>query len=82
MARAISARFNDKVEIIPSEQYRAGDVRHRWADINKIRTRLGFTPRILFPAALDDLLMQTRFVKVCDHLVAGHAELLNSGLIS
>jgi dTDP-L-rhamnose 4-epimerase len=82
MARAINARFENKAEIIPSEQYRAGDVRHCWADINKIRTRLGFTPRILFPEGLDELLAQARSVKVCDHLAAGHAELVNRGLIS
>ena len=37
------------------EKFRAGDIRHCYADITKIRTKLGFEPKVPFEEGIDDL---------------------------
>jgi len=82
MARAIAKRFGGSAEISPSGRYRAGDVRHCWSDTTKIRTRLGFEPRTLFPAGLDDLIVRSGAEQIPDQTTLGHVELVQRGLIS
>ena len=82
MARAIAKRHGSAVEILPSYRCRAGDVRHCWADITKIRRRLGFEPRTIFPAGLDDLLAQVEAEQSPEQTALGHTDLVQRGLIS
>ncbi len=82
MARTIAKQFGSKAEILPSHECRAGDVRHCWADITKIRTRLGFQPRTIFPSGLEDLLARAGGEESPDQTALGHTELVQRGLIS
>ncbi|WP_426276535.1 NAD-dependent epimerase/dehydratase family protein [Chryseobacterium sp. S-02] len=44
--------YDKNVEINISGQFRLGDIRHNFADINKIKSRLGFQPEITFKEGL------------------------------
>jgi dTDP-L-rhamnose 4-epimerase len=82
IARAIAKRFSSKATIVPSCSSRAGDVRHCWADITKIRTRLGFKPRTIFPDGLEDLCKQVQTERSPAEIALGHSDLVQRGLIS
>lgn len=82
MARAVAKRFGIKADMVPSHTYRAGDVRHCWADITKIRARLGFQPRTIFPDGLEDLFAQAEAEPRQAQTFEGHSELVQRGLIS
>jgi dTDP-L-rhamnose 4-epimerase len=58
-------------------QYRAGDIRHCYADVTKARRLLGFEPRVALEDGLDDLLewveaqtAEDRFAQVQEELAA------------
>jgi dTDP-L-rhamnose 4-epimerase len=55
VAAALAKIQNFRGELKASNRCRAGDVRHCWADISKIRTRLGYEPRSVFPSGLEDV---------------------------
>jgi dTDP-L-rhamnose 4-epimerase len=81
MARAVSSRLNSHVAFQPSHQHRAGDVRHCWADITKIRARLGFEPRYLFPAGIEDVLATAHDAQNPSETLEAHNKLVERGLI-
>jgi dTDP-L-rhamnose 4-epimerase len=56
LARYLAAKYCPFLPLFPSGQFRAGDVRHCFADISKARTLLGFEPGTLLPRGLEDLL--------------------------
>jgi dTDP-L-rhamnose 4-epimerase len=55
MALLLRRRLDSKAEPIISGQYRHGDIRHGYADIREIETRLGFIPEISLEEGLDRL---------------------------
>ena len=55
VATALAKILKFERELNPSNRCRAGDVRHCWADISKIRKRLGYEPRSVFPVGLEDV---------------------------
>jgi dTDP-L-rhamnose 4-epimerase len=61
-------------------KFRAGDVRHCFADITKARTMLGYEPRTLVPDGLENLL-ETPHSGGATLSAAADAELLQRGLI-
>jgi dTDP-L-rhamnose 4-epimerase len=81
MARAISKRVGGDLAFQPSYQHRSGDVRHCWADITKIRSLLGFEPRTVFPAGLDDVLATVESAANPGRTDMAHSELAQKGLI-
>ncbi|HEY2461302.1 MAG TPA: NAD-dependent epimerase/dehydratase family protein [Candidatus Acidoferrum sp.] len=82
MAEAVAKQFGAERAFEPSHQCRAGDVRHCWADISKIRTLLGFTPRTVFPDGLGDLLSARASVDETGEASRVQEELTQRGLIS
>lgn len=48
VARTLKDAYNSKVNIKVSGNYRAGDIRHNYADITKIKKKLGYKPRVNF----------------------------------
>lgn len=82
MAEAVAKRFGAGTTFAPSLHCRAGDVRHCWADITKIRELLGFEPRTVFPAGLEDLLSTEQAVENDDASALVQSELSQRGLIS
>jgi dTDP-L-rhamnose 4-epimerase len=81
MACAVAKRFGGELAFQPSYQCRSGDVRHCWADITKIRTLLGFEPRTVFPAGLDDVSASVESVPDTVQMAVAHSELVQRGLI-
>lgn len=82
MVSAVSKKFGDGKVPEPSQQFRAGDVRHCVADITKIRSRLGFEPSRIFPASLEDLVTKEEVARSPECRNEEHAELYQRGLIS
>jgi dTDP-L-rhamnose 4-epimerase len=61
-------------------QFRAGDIRHCYADITRARERLGFEPRVAFEEGIVDLVAWVREQEAIDKVDAARAELERRGL--
>jgi dTDP-L-rhamnose 4-epimerase len=62
-------------------QYRAGDIRHCYADISRARALLGYEPRVPFEQGIGELMGWLRKQPVADDGVAGaYRELASRGL--
>ncbi|WP_232060740.1 NAD-dependent epimerase/dehydratase family protein [Metapseudomonas otitidis] len=46
VAEELSRAFNKNPNVIVTRQFRIGDIRHNYADINRLREFLGVTPRV------------------------------------
>ena len=60
-------------------RFRAGDIRHCFSDISKIR-RLGFSPKVTLEEGLRDLVSWGRGARAIDRLEEADRELLERGL--
>jgi len=60
VAQILTARLNGSEPPRIIGQYRAGDIRHCYADIGKIRDRLGYVPQIRFEQGVDDVVEWVR----------------------
>jgi dTDP-L-rhamnose 4-epimerase len=70
---------------IPPEitgKYRAGDIRHCFADIDKSRALLGFEPRVGFEDGLDELAGYLADQIAEDRAENATQELLRRGLVA
>lgn len=78
------ARVMGRPELAPSitGKYRAGDIRHCFADLAKSRALLGFEPQIAFDAGLDELATYLADQIADDHAEKATAELLQRGLVA
>jgi dTDP-L-rhamnose 4-epimerase len=70
-------------EIAPeiTNDFRAGDIRHCYADIGKARRRLGYEPRMRFEEGVKDLLGWVRGQQADDSFESARRELQTRGLI-
>ena len=82
VAALLQERFGVQTQPVISGQYRLGDIRHGYADLMAIRSRLGFAPEV----SLDEGL--TRFAEwvksqplQLDRLDSASAELMARGLM-
>lgn len=82
VAEVIASAYG-RPDIAPdiTKNYRKGDIRHCYADISKIRTRLGFEPRISFEEGITDLIAWSRSTESVDKTEAALAELRAKGLL-
>jgi dTDP-L-rhamnose 4-epimerase len=62
-------------------QYRAGDIRHCYADLTKARQLLGFEPRISLQEGLDDLLAWVKEQTAVDRFAQVEKELATKSLV-
>lgn len=78
------ARLMGRGDITPqiTGKYRAGDIRHCFADITRSRTMLGFSPRIDFDRGLSDLADYLATQMAEDRVDAANEELLRRGLVA
>jgi len=68
---------------IPAEltgKYRAGDIRHCFADISAAKTLLGYEPRVRFAEGVKDLVGWVRSQQPQDQTIEAVAQLSNFGL--
>ena len=68
---------------IITNKYRAGDIRHCFADISKFKEKLGFEPKISFKQGIEELIQWVKLQvgKVQDKSKNAFEELKNKGLI-
>ena len=71
----------DKIKPEITNKYRAGDIRHCYADISKIKSKLGFEPKILFEEGMRELVTWGENVEAKDMFEKAHEELRNKGLV-
>jgi dTDP-L-rhamnose 4-epimerase len=78
------ARVTGRPDIGPqvTGKYRAGDIRHCFADITKARTQLGYAPRIDFESGLAQLAHWLADQVATDSVEAATRELENRGLVA
>ena len=82
MAAALCRELNPAVQPAVLGQYRAGDIRHCYADIGKAQRLLGYEPRMPFEAGLADLLGWVRGQQAADGFDAAQLELRRRGLLA
>lgn len=83
--RDIAARLAEvmgKEKIIPEiiYKYRAGDIRHCFADISRAKELLGFTPKVSLKEGLKELAEWLRDQQADDHVDKASKELSSRGL--
>lgn len=79
IARLLARLYDIQVEPEMTRKYRAGDIRHCFADTTKIR-RLGFAPGVTFEAGMRDLVAWGRGVEAKDDVEQAARELETRGL--
>jgi dTDP-L-rhamnose 4-epimerase len=74
----------DRRELKPhiTGKYRAGDIRHCFADIEKSRSMLGFAPRVQFTRGLEELAHYLAGQIADDHVERATEELASRGLVA
>ena len=77
------AQVLGKPDLMPevTKRYRAGDIRHCFADISMARDLLGYQPRVTFEAGLLALAAWLERQSTCDHVDRSRAELEIRGLM-
>jgi dTDP-L-rhamnose 4-epimerase len=83
VARMLSERLVDgDIEPQILEQFRAGDIRHCYADLTKARQLLGFEPQVSLQDGMDDLLTWVKEQTAVDRFDQVERELAAKALIS
>jgi dTDP-L-rhamnose 4-epimerase len=80
VARTIAAGLNKEIEPEIVEQYRAGDIRHCFADTRLAEERLGFRSEIAFEDGMRDLLAWLEGQEAVDAVDAAREALVERGL--
>ncbi len=63
-------------------RFRKGDIRHIYADISKIKAKIGYSPRVKFQDGMRELVGWTREKESVDKFSRSYDELLTKGLVS
>ena len=80
VARTIAAGLDKEIEPEIVEQYRAGDIRHCFADTRQAQERLGFRSEIAFEDGMQDLLAWLEGQQAVDAVDAAREALVARGL--
>lgn len=62
-------------------QFREGDIRHCYADINKIKSQLGFTPKVAFENGISELVSWVSTQQASDLVEEAKAQLSTRNLV-
>lgn len=83
IADTLVAKINPELKPIIMNKYRAADIRHCYADISKIKQKLGYQPKISFEDGIEELIrwVKSQVGKVEDKSRKALEELKNKGLI-
>jgi dTDP-L-rhamnose 4-epimerase len=79
-ARTLSERLNVDIEPEIVGKYRAGDIRHCYADVSRVRDLLGFEARVGFEDGMGELVDWVREQEAIDSVDSARAELERRGL--
>jgi dTDP-L-rhamnose 4-epimerase len=81
VAKMLCQELNPSVSPVVSGQFRAGDIRHCYADIGKARRLLGYEPRVTFEQGVAELVNWVRGQQAEDSFEKAQAELRQRGLV-
>lgn len=79
VARSLAQYLGKNIEPIISNQFRAGDIRHCYADISKIRKQ-GFEPQVTWEKGIADLTAWVKKQNATDSFESATASLQKKGL--
>lgn len=80
VAAALAEALQSEVPSELTEKYRAGDIRHCFADISAARAHLGYVPRVRFVDGIKNLARWLRLQQPRDRAAEAVAQLSNFGL--
>lgn len=80
LAETLAAGLGKPIAPEITGAFRAGDIRHCYADLTLARHLLGYEPRVAFADGMADLLAWVRTEQAADHMDAARAELTARGL--
>ncbi|MFA5275687.1 MAG: NAD-dependent epimerase/dehydratase family protein [Candidatus Omnitrophota bacterium] len=80
IAQKVAKLYNKNIRPCVLNKYRAGDIRHCYADIKKINSRLGFVPKIGFEKGMKMLFEWSQNQKAVDSTSKAQDELRKKGL--
>ncbi len=81
IAITLARLYGKDIEPEIAARFRKGDVRHCFADITKIRDRLGYDPTVSFDDGVRELIEWSRDADSLDSFDAAEAELRDKGLV-
>jgi len=83
IAQLLIKLYNKDKELKPevTNKYRAGDIRHCFADISKIKTKLGYKPKVDFEEGMKELVGWSEKEEAEDKFEEAHEELKARGLV-
>jgi dTDP-L-rhamnose 4-epimerase len=80
VALALSLALRVQIPAALTEKYRAGDIRHCFADISAARGFLGYEPKVRFAEGMRDLAIWLRSQQPKDRAAEAAEQLSNFGL--
>jgi len=80
VANTLIAKLNPGLSPQIASQFRGGDIRHCYGDISRIRTLLGYEPRVRFEDGITALTDWVREQTAVDSFEKAHKELVQKGL--
>lgn len=83
IAQVLIKLYNKGSNLNPeiTNKYRAGDIRHCFADISKIKNKLGYEPKVGFEGGMKELVEWGEKEEAMDKFKEAHGELLRRGLV-
>jgi dTDP-L-rhamnose 4-epimerase len=82
VAAVLARALNFEAQPVITHQFRAGDIRHCYADISRIRQLLGYEPRAAFADGVNELIAWVTAQRRLDAAVPdAHAQLAAYGLV-
>ena len=81
VAEVLIKLYNKNLKPEVTNKYRAGDIRHCFADISKIKSKLGYEPKISFEDGMRELVAWGEIVEAEDRFEEAYKELLSRGLV-
>ena len=81
IAQTLATLYNKDIRSKIAGKYRAGDIRHCFADISKIKDKLGFRPKVSFKDGMEELVTWGAKEEAVDGFEEAYGELLKRGLV-
>lgn len=81
VAETLSRIYGKSVKPDVTNRYRKGDVRHCFADISKIRSKLGYEPKVSFEDGMKELIGWSETQRSVDRVDEATQELRDKGLV-
>ncbi|MBI2143984.1 SDR family NAD(P)-dependent oxidoreductase [Candidatus Woesearchaeota archaeon] len=81
VAEAIARIYGKSIKPTVTNNYRKGDVRHCFADISRIKSRLGFEPKVSFEDGMRELISWADKASAVDMVDKATTELKSKGLV-